>query len=149
MSSDEPLLCWNCGSALDSIPVPVNRLAYCPKCRADLRVCRMCREFDKKLADQCRAELDDVPHEKERANFCDHFSPSPNAYVMADDSQARAARAELDALFGLESDDAGPAAGESKADAARRELEALFGMEGEDKKTLTPDPSPGGRGEKS
>lgn len=149
MSSDEPLLCWNCGSALESIPVPVNRLAYCPECRADLRVCRMCKEFDAKLADQCRAELDDVPHDKERANFCDHFTPSPNAHVAVDDSKARAARAELDALFGVESDDTGPAPGESKADAARRELESLFGMEGEENNTLTPGRSPrGGRGER-
>ncbi|MDH3713799.1 MAG: hypothetical protein OET44_08150 [Gammaproteobacteria bacterium] len=148
MSNDEPLLCWNCGGGLESIPVPVSRTAYCPGCRADLHVCRMCKEFDKKLADQCRAELEDVPHEKQRANFCDYFSPSPNAYVVDDDSQARAARAELDALFGVESGGAGQAPGESKADAARRELEALFGMDGEEKKTLTPDPSPRGRGEK-
>ncbi len=148
MSSDELLLCWNCGGDLENIPVPVNRLAYCPKCRADVRVCRMCKEFDPKLAEQCRAELDDVPHEKERANFCDHFSPSPNAYVAVDDSKARAARAELDALFGVESD-TGQQPGESKADTAKRELEALFGMDGDkEKKTLTPDPSPRGRGEK-
>ncbi|MDH3452692.1 MAG: hypothetical protein OEN20_09740 [Gammaproteobacteria bacterium] len=133
MSSAEPLLCWNCGSGLESIPVPVSRLAYCPECRADLHVCRMCKEFDQKLADQCRAELDDVPHEKQRANFCDHFSPSASAYAVVDDSQARAARAELDALFGVQSAP-GPAAGESKADAARRELEALFGVDGGDKK---------------
>jgi hypothetical protein len=134
MSSDELLLCWNCGGDLENLPVPVNRLAYCPTCRADLRVCRMCKEFDPRLAEQCRAELDDVPHEKERANFCDHFTPSPNAYVAVDDSKARAARAELDALFGVESEDAGRVSGESKADAARRELESLFGMDEEEKK---------------
>ena len=88
----------------------------------------MCSEFDQKLADQCRAELDDVPHEKQRANFCDHFSPSANAYVVVDDSKSRAARAELEALFGVEND-AAPGADESKADVARRELEALFGMD--------------------
>ena len=129
MSADEPLACWNCGGALESIPVPVSRLAYCSHCRADLHVCRMCKEFDAKLADQCRAELDDVPHEKQRANFCDYFTPSPNAYVVADDSEARAARAELNALFGEQGEDAGTRPGESKADVAKRELEALFGMD--------------------
>ncbi len=133
MSKDDLLLCWNCGGGLDTIPIPISRQAFCPECRADLHVCRMCVEFDQKLADQCRAELDDVPHEKQRANFCDHFSPSPDAYVVVDDSKARAARAELEALFGEQSDPA-PAAGESKADAARRELEALFGMDNENKK---------------
>lgn len=133
MSDDQPLLCWNCGDALDTIPVPISRQAYCPDCRADLHVCRMCKEFDKKLADQCRAELDDVPHEKTRANFCDHFTASPNAYVVVDDSDARAARAELESLFGVQSG-GGPAPGESKADVARRELESLFGMDESDKK---------------
>ena len=127
MRVDEPLLCWNCGGGLESIPVPISRQAFCPACRADLHVCRMCREFDRKLADQCRAGLDDVPHEKQRANFCDHFSPSANAYEVVDDSEARAARTQLEALFGVDSDHA-PAA-ESKADAARRELESLFGMD--------------------
>ncbi len=134
MTNEVTLLCWRCGTALESIPVPLSRLAYCPQCRADLHVCRMCREFDTKLADQCRAELDDVPHEKERANFCDHFSASSTAYVADDDSKARAARAELDALFGVDSGSPAPRPGESKSDAARRELESLFGMDEGDKK---------------
>ncbi|MEM7293913.1 MAG: hypothetical protein AAF420_11040 [Pseudomonadota bacterium] len=89
----------------------------------------MCDEYDIKLADKCRAELDDIPHEKERANFCDHFSPSADAYQPEDTSKADQARAELNALFGVSDDGISRQAGESKSDAARRELEALFGMD--------------------
>ena len=89
----------------------------------------MCVEFDTKLANKCRAELDDIPHEKERANFCDHFTPSALAYQPEDTSASDRARADLNALFDESGDNNPRQPGESKSDAARRELEALFGMD--------------------
>ena len=132
MNNDDIYSCWRCGERLDQILFPLNRQSYCPACRADLHVCRMCVEFDVKRAEKCRAELDDVPHEKERANFCDHFSPSVDAYTAEDSSAANAARSGLNALFGLDASSQERQPGESKADAARRELDALFGGDGKD-----------------
>lgn len=131
MQDDETLPCWRCGAALETVPLPISRQAYCPACRADLHVCRMCAEFDPRVARQCRTDLDDVPHEKERANFCELFTPAAT-YRVADDSGARKARAELEALFGLPGEQ--PASGESKSEAARRELEGLFGIDPKPKK---------------
>ena len=126
MATDEKLQCWRCGEDVSDISLPFGRSDYCRACRADLHVCRMCTEYDAKRAEKCRAELSDVPFEKERANFCDHFTPSCNAYQPKDTTEADRARTELNALFGVADNENPQQAGESKAEAARRELEALF-----------------------
>jgi hypothetical protein len=60
----------------------------------------MCVEFDPAVADQCREPIADTVNQKDRANFCDHFRPKANAWQGQDGSQAEAARAELEKLFG-------------------------------------------------
>ena len=33
----DKLICWNCGAALDGVPVPVSRHEHCPRCSEALR----------------------------------------------------------------------------------------------------------------
>ena len=120
------LNCWKCGSALDDVPVPFARIAECPRCRADLHVCRMCEFFDPGVRRGCREPVADDVTDRERANFCGYFTPAAGTVPPARDGAARAARSDLDALFGLSSAPTGPP---GDADEAKRRLDALFGDE--------------------
>jgi len=96
----EPLLCWRCGESLAELTLPLSRRDECPKCRAELHVCRMCVHYAPRLLRGC--DEDDAPdvRDKETANFCDYFKPSPRAFDAGRASAEAAARAELEALFG-------------------------------------------------
>lgn len=94
------LICWKCGKSLATLSLPFGRRDTCLGCRAELHVCRMCIEFDPNVADQCREPTADTVHDKERANFCDHYRPRAEAWQGQSHSAAEAARAELDKLFG-------------------------------------------------
>lgn len=122
----EAMVCWKCGASLDGLPLPLGRREECPACHADLHVCRMCRFYDTSVAHACREPVAEEVKDKARANFCDYFQARPGAYRPADDAPARAAREQLDALFG--GDAGGHTAGSpSDADTAREALEKLFG----------------------
>lgn len=128
------LVCWKCGASLRDLPIPLARLAECNACGAELYVCRMCRFFEARVAQKCVEERADPPLDKDRANFCDYFSPRPHAYQPTDDAESQKARAQLEALFGAPQaeDDIPASAGETSSDAekARAELERLFGSKG-------------------
>jgi len=94
------LVCWKCGASLAALSLPLRRLDECPSCRAELHVCRMCVDYDPRVAKQCREPTAEEVRDKTRANFCDYFKPRPGAYVPTDTSEAERARAELEKLFG-------------------------------------------------
>jgi hypothetical protein len=94
------LVCWKCGGSLAALSLPLSRRDECPRCRAELHVCRMCVDFAPQLAKQCREPTTEEVSDKTRANFCDYFSPRPGAYVAPDTAAAERARSELDKLFG-------------------------------------------------
>jgi hypothetical protein len=129
--------CWKCGARIEHEPMPLSREARCRACEADLHVCRQCRWYDTGKAKDCAEPVADEVRDKERANFCGYFAIEPDAH--AGSTEADAARARLQALFGLEGAGA-PADGAAalsdrrrrEADAAREELGRLFGL-GEDK----------------
>ena len=94
------LQCWKCGAALAALSLPLRRLDECPKCHAELHVCRLCVEFDRNAYQQCREPTVEEVRDKTRANFCDHFKPRPGAWSGADPAANDRARSELDKLFG-------------------------------------------------
>ncbi len=94
------LVCWKCGASLATLTLPLRRLEECPRCRAELHVCRMCVEYDTSVATRCREPTAEEVRDKERANFCDFFGPRPGAYTAVNTTDADRARAELDKLFG-------------------------------------------------
>ena len=118
------LACWKCGASLAETPVPFARVAECPRCRADLHVCRMCEFFDPRVRRGCKEPVADEVSDRERANFCGYFTPAAGPGPGMEDRASQAARAELDGLFGLApSSTASP----GDADEARRRLDELFG----------------------
>ena len=124
MTTDS-LVCWKCGASLEDIPLPFGRSAECKSCGAELHVCRMCELYDPRVSQSCREPAAEEVVEKERSNFCEYFQARSDAYLPSDDAAARAARAELDALFGAP--DSGLGQDKASAEAARREAEKLFG----------------------
>ena len=94
------LTCWKCGGSLASLTLPLRRLEECPKCHAELHVCRMCVDYDTSVAKHCREPIAEEVREKTRANFCDYFKPRPGAYTPPDTATVDKSRAELEKLFG-------------------------------------------------
>jgi hypothetical protein len=93
------LVCWKCGASLAALSLPLLRRDECPACRAELHVCRMCRDYDTSKAKHCREPTADEVSDKQHANFCDHFAPREGAYTPVGDAAAKA-QAELVKLFG-------------------------------------------------
>lgn len=120
------LVCWKCGQSIADLPLPLSRTAECRACRAQLHVCRLCEFFDPHVANQCREPVADFVKEKERANFCDYFTPRPNAFQLRATGLASSSRGQLDALFGIEHDKDERDDGLSEAEKARAKLDELF-----------------------
>ncbi len=77
--------------------------------------------------------------DKEKANFCDFFQPRPDAFTAVDDSEARKAKADLEALFGVDSakpasEEASQNAAAAESNASREQLERMFGLGDDSKK---------------
>ena len=94
------LVCWNCGTSLAHLSLPLRRLDECSKCRAELHVCKMCVEYDTRVAKHCREPTAEEVSNKAQANFCDHFKPRPGAYTPPNTGEVNKAKAELERLFG-------------------------------------------------
>ncbi len=133
------LVCWKCGATLEGLPLPLGRLAECRACGADLHVCRLCKSYDPRVRMGCDEPRAEEVRDREKANFCDYFQPRQDAFKAFDDSAARKAKAELEALFGVESPRPAPEgppqdpAG-AESDAAREQLHRLFGPGDDGKK---------------
>lgn len=67
----------------------------CIHCRADLHVCKNCEFYDTKVYNECRETSADVVREKERANFCDFFSPGKNSSTVTDEKARLKAAADM------------------------------------------------------
>ena len=97
---DNGLKCWKCGASLADYTLPLRRLEECRACGAELHVCRMCEFYDTSKAKHCQEPIADEVKDKIRANFCDYFRPTPNAWRPEKLSAAEQAKAQLEALFG-------------------------------------------------
>ena len=97
--TDTPV-CWKCGAPIEDLPLPLSRRAECSACHSELHVCVMCQFFDPGVSQSCREPVAEEVKDKKRANFCGYFQLKPDAFRPQDAAAARAARSELDALFG-------------------------------------------------
>jgi hypothetical protein len=98
MSHD--LVCWKCGAALAALTLPLSRRDECARCRAELHVCKMCTDYDVRIAKHCREPTAEEVSDKEHANFCDFFQPRAAAFTPKDVSAEEKSRLELERLFG-------------------------------------------------
>ena len=94
--------CWNCGTSLDGVLLPLSRHEYCRACSEALHACRQCALYDPRATGQCRESRAEPPTDRTAANFCDwfEFSGAAGAAAGSGRSAADEARAKLEALFG-------------------------------------------------
>jgi peptide subunit release factor 1 (eRF1) len=88
--------CFNCGTEMVYSHSP-GRRDDCPKCGADVHVCRNCQHYDRNAYNECREPSADVVQVKDRANFCDYFVPGAGGPTASDPKKDLMAAAE--ALF--------------------------------------------------
>ncbi|MGE0634029.1 MAG: hypothetical protein AB7O96_16565 [Pseudobdellovibrionaceae bacterium] len=88
--------CFSCGKELSFAGI-VGRRDECPHCRNDVHVCKNCAHYDPKAYNECKEPQADVVQEKDRANFCDYFSPGLGKGPQV--SQKEALMAAAEALF--------------------------------------------------
>jgi len=116
-------VCWKCGASLAEFPLPLSRLAECPKCRAYQHACKLCVHFAPGRPKACNEQDAEEVTDKEHANFCGWFEPRDHAFRGGPGAaKAGAAKAALDSLFGDDGDGAS-----LKNETSRSELDKLFG----------------------
>lgn len=69
------VFCFHCKKTNELSDGPVGRREECQFCRSDIHVCKNCQMYNSKSYNECNEPSADVVKEKERANFCDYFSP--------------------------------------------------------------------------
>jgi hypothetical protein len=89
--------CHQCGESNDT-GERVGRRDVCRRCGADLHVCLNCEYYDPKAYNECREPQAERVLEKDKANFCDYFSPGGEGRSKADSKQDDAKK-KLEELF--------------------------------------------------
>ncbi|MCG8452421.1 MAG: hypothetical protein MI717_04470 [Spirochaetales bacterium] len=91
--------CAKCGASYEP---PVYKTTVCSSCGWELKTCRNCRHFQIGAAHDCREPVSEPVLDKDRANFCDWFSPAQDASAQTegDSSSQEAARQAFADLFG-------------------------------------------------
>jgi hypothetical protein len=88
--------CYSCKTELDINPrLKMNKDEECPKCRQDLRCCKMCDFFDPKIYNECRETSAERVVDKQKKNFCDYF------ILTTQEQRAADANSVLDAAKSL------------------------------------------------
>ena len=77
--------------------IPTGRREECPSCLADLHCCLNCRFHDPGLYNECREPSTPFVRERDKANFCSHFTFKLS--TEAADSDTVSAKARLEDLF--------------------------------------------------
>jgi hypothetical protein len=91
--------CFACGAAIELRGGErIGQRDACPRCAADLHVCRNCAHHDPGAYNECREPGAERVADRERANRCDWFAPSVAA-CSAGVAPKQGPRSALDALF--------------------------------------------------
>ena len=101
------MVCHACGAEI-AARERVGRRDRCERCGVDLHSCRQCRFHDPAAYNECAEPQAERVLDKERANFCDYFTPMadrrPGGDAVARGGAASPvptgdARADLERLF--------------------------------------------------
>ncbi|MDR1931519.1 MAG: 60S ribosomal export protein NMD3 [Spirochaetales bacterium] len=94
--------CYFCGAEAGDEKIYRNTL--CASCGRELKICRNCKFYSPGAQWDCRETISEAVRDRERANFCDWFSPadSRDQKTLSSSNQIKAknARSDFDKLFG-------------------------------------------------
>jgi predicted RNA-binding Zn-ribbon protein involved in translation (DUF1610 family) len=68
------MYCWKCNSKLEFSEKKISFRAECPKCSADVHVCKNCRFYSLGKPNDCLIPDIDKVVDKEKNNYCEEFS---------------------------------------------------------------------------
>ena len=88
--------CYFCGTSYEG---QVYRTSLCSSCGRELKICLSCAFYDKAAPNQCREPQAEKVADKDRANFCDQFSPSESSRDGNGPSKSDEARKSFEDLF--------------------------------------------------
>ena len=77
----------------------ISRHDTCPHCNRDLRCCKQCNFYDQDAYNECREVAAERIVDKERANFCDFFTPKGSNDSGGSYNRTKEAKEALEALF--------------------------------------------------
>lgn len=93
------MTCFFCGRQVE-VRERVGFRDSCPGCDRPLHACRNCNFYDPTYHNECRETQADRVVDKERANFCEYFTPSAGRAAGAAGISAKTAAAnKLEELF--------------------------------------------------
>ncbi|MDR3200331.1 MAG: hypothetical protein LBT68_02625 [Spirochaetales bacterium] len=94
--------CYFCGE--EALDEKIYRNTLCVSCGKDLRICFNCKFYSPGANWDCHETIPEAVRDKERANFCDYFSPADSLTQKIQSSsntvKAKNARSDFDKLFG-------------------------------------------------
>jgi hypothetical protein len=90
--------CHGCSVEVE-IEDPIGRSARCARCGSELRCCLNCRFYDTSSYNDCVEPSAERVLEKDRANFCDYFSPRPAAAASGPRPESPDRLSDLEKLF--------------------------------------------------
>ena len=76
--------CWHCQQKLQAYDY--QRENRCPACGKATHCCRNCEYYQPGIANSCREPIAERVNAKDRANFCDYFSPASRPSTPAADA---------------------------------------------------------------
>lgn len=88
--------CFHCGRVIE-VQESVGFRDRCPSCDRPLHACLNCDFYDPSYNNHCRETQADRVVDKDRANFCDYFTPAKIGRKPA--AAPSDARARLNAMF--------------------------------------------------
>ena len=96
MYQERLMYCTFCGAKVE-LEDKVMRSDTCPQCSRDLRCCKQCQFFDHHAYNECKEVMAERIQDKERANFCEYYTPRGNIKKAVNRNDD--AKAALEALF--------------------------------------------------
>ena len=91
------MICHHCGNEV-KVGSFISRSDECANCASDVRCCLNCGNYDPYAHNKCREPQAEWVTDRERANFCDFFTPNRLNPVPRRD-RAPDPRAAFDNLF--------------------------------------------------
>ncbi len=91
------MVCHSCGGEI-KIEGFISRSDECSHCSADIHCCLNCVHYDTTAHNRCREPQSEWVSDREKANFCDFFTPNKQA-ATGTSATKQDARKSFDDLF--------------------------------------------------
>ena len=88
--------CFKCANEIDFERIKMQRMDPCPHCGQDMHCCKNCEYWDVGSHNQCREHVTEYITDRERANYCTHFTFKNGPHEA---EEVDSAKAKLENLF--------------------------------------------------